>query len=154
MHRGEWLWFRLAPGRPVCDAIALAASDQRMNRGSRHHRARKLHEATRQALAEFLLVPIGIIVGFLLLAACTFVLDRSSAAWLMPIRTLLQAYVFADARATGELLGTIAAELITIASITISLLLIALQQSASALTHQVYDQFLRNWQKWVSTSRK
>lgn len=84
------MWFRLAPGRRVCDAFALAASDQRMNQGSRHHRARKLHEATRQALAEFLLVPIGIIiVGFLLLAACTFVLDRSSAAWLMPIRTLL-----------------------------------------------------------------
>ncbi len=117
-----------------------------MNHGSRHHRARKLREAMRQAFAEFLLVPIGIIVGFLLLGACTFVLDRSSAAWLTPMRTLLQAYVFADAKATGDLLGTIAAGLITITSITISLLLIALQQSASALTHQVYDQFLRNWQ--------
>ncbi|MGH8572142.1 MAG: hypothetical protein ACREX8_06150 [Gammaproteobacteria bacterium] len=68
-----------------------------MNQGSHHHRVRKLREAMRQALAEFLLVPIGIILGFLLLAACTFVLDRSGAAWLTPMRTLLQAYVFADA---------------------------------------------------------
>ena len=38
---------------------------------------------------------------------------------------------------------------ITITSITVSLLLIALQQSASALTHQVYDQFLRNVQNQI-----
>lgn len=103
----------------------------------------------RQAFAEFLLVPTGIIVGFLLLAAGTFVLDRRSAGWPVPIRTVLQTYGFADATATGDLLGTIAAGLITITSITVSLLLVALQQSASALTHQVYDQFLRNRQNQV-----
>ncbi len=107
--------------------------------------ARKTLEALHQAFAEFLLVPTAIIAAFLLLAAGTFALDHGNADWLGPLRRLLQAYVFADAEATGELLMAISAGLITITSITISVLLIALQQSSSALTHQVYDQFLRTW---------
>ena len=99
----------------------------------------------RRAFAEFLAVPTSIIAAFLALAAITFAIDREHATWAGPVRAWLRSYVFADAKATGDLLGTIAAGLITITSITISLLLIALQQSASALTHQVYDQFLRNW---------
>ena len=39
--------------------------------------------------------------------------------------------------------GTIATSLITVTSITFSLLLLAVQQGASALTNQVFDQFLR-----------
>lgn len=96
----------------------------------------------RQALAGIPARPHRYLVGFLLLAGGTFVLDQSSTAWVVPIRTLLQTYAFADATATGDLLGTIA--LIRITSITVSLLLVALQQSASAMTHQMYDQFLRN----------
>ncbi len=103
----------------------------------------------REAFAEFLLVPTCVIGAFLLLAAATFWLDHSDLAWLAPLRTHLQAYVFADEAATSDLLGTISAGLITITSITISMLLIALQQSASALTHQVYDQFLRTWHNQV-----
>lgn len=120
-----------------------------MSAGRRLHGARKMLVAVQRAFAEFLLVPTCFIAGFLALAAGTFVLDRSGAAWLAPLRTLLQLYVFTDSTATRDLLGTIAAGLITITSITISLLLIALQQSASTLTHQVYDQFLRNWQNQV-----
>ncbi len=111
--------------------------------------AGKLLDSARRAFSEFLLVPACIIAGFLVLAACTFMLDRGSAGSLMPIRDWLQAHVFADASATGELLGIVSAGLITLTSITISLLLIALQQSAGALTHQVYDQFLRTWHNQV-----
>ena len=111
----------------------------------RRSSARKSLDAWRVAFAEFLSVPALIIVGFLLLAYATFILDRSQADWLTPARLLLQAFVFADTAATASLLGTISAGLITITSITLSLLLISLQQSASALTHQVYDQFLRSW---------
>ena len=107
--------------------------------------ARKSLDAWRVAFAEFLSVPALIITGFVLLATATFVLDRSQADRLMPARQLLQAFVFADSAATACLLGTISAGLITITSITLSLLLISLQQSASALTHQVCDQFLRSW---------
>lgn len=111
--------------------------------------SRKSLDVWRVAFAEFLSVPALIIVGFVLLAYATFLLDRSQVGWLKPARLLLQAFVFADTAATASLLGTISAGLITITSITLSLLLISLQQSASALTHQVYDQFLRSWHNQV-----
>ena len=59
------------------------------------------------------------------------------------MRGILKTRVFADPKATSELLGTIAGGIITVTSIIISLLLVALQQSAASLTHQVLDQFLR-----------
>ena len=117
--------------------------------GRRHHPLRRRLRALRRAFAEFLFVPTLVIAGFLLLAAATFLVDRGEPAWIAPLRTFLETYVLADREATRDLLATIAAGLVTITSITISLLLIALQQSASALTHQVYDQFLRNWKNQV-----
>ncbi len=112
---------------------------------SRNRRALKRWDALRRAFAEFLLLPSLIIAGFLLLSMVTFALDRGDVQWLVPLRELMRSYVFADAAASGQLLATIAAGMITITSITVSLLLIALQQSAGSLTHQVYDQFLRTW---------
>jgi uncharacterized membrane protein len=107
---------------------------------------RKALIATRQAFREFLRLPLSLIVAFLLLAGLSFSLERREPAWLAPAREFLQAYMFSEVEAVRNVLGVVAAGVITITSITISLLLIALQQSASALTHQVYDQFLRNWQ--------
>jgi uncharacterized membrane protein len=97
----------------------------------------------RRAFDEFLLVPSCLIAAFLLLAALTYALDRGDFAGFEPGRRALQRYVFSDPEATADLLGVVAAALITVASLTVTLLLIALQQSASALTHQIYDQFLR-----------
>lgn len=99
--------------------------------------------AIRRAFAEFLLVPTCIIVGFLLLAAGTHALDRGYIQLLQPARDSLTKYVFADVAGTRDLLATIAGALITVTTLTTTLLLIALQQSASSLTSQVYDQFLR-----------
>ena len=45
--------------------------------------------------------------------------------------------------ATGNLLGVIAGGVITVTSITFSILLLAVQQSASSLTFEVLDQFLQ-----------
>ena len=120
-----------------------------MTRGTRHHPLRRWLRTLHRSFAEFLLVPTVVIAGFLLLATVTFAIDRGEPAWMAPWRTFLERHVLADREATRDLLATIAAGLITITSITISLLLIALQQSASALTHQVYDQFLRNWKNQV-----
>ena len=97
----------------------------------------------KRAFDEFLLVPTCVITGFLLLAGLTWALDQSQAAWLQPARALLEAYAFSDPDATADVLGTVAGALATITSITVTLLLIAQQQSASALTHQIYDQILR-----------
>jgi uncharacterized membrane protein len=97
----------------------------------------------RRAFEEFLTLPTAIIVAFLLLACGMYALDRARVAWLEPARALLQSLVFSSGKATSDLLGTIASGLITVTSITVSLLLVALQQSASSLTSGVFDQFLR-----------
>ena len=100
-------------------------------------------ETVRRALREFLALPILLVAGFLFLAAGVYAVDRGRVSWLEPTRAVLEARVFGDARATADLLGTIAAGVITVTSITFSLLLLALQQVAASLTAEVYDQFLR-----------
>jgi len=100
-------------------------------------------ETVRRALREFLALPILLVVGFLFLAAGAYAIDRGRVSWLDPTRAFLEARVFGDARATANLLGSIAAGVITVTSITFSLLLLALQQVAASLTAEVYDQFLR-----------
>ncbi|MEO6071123.1 MAG: DUF2254 family protein [Chitinophagaceae bacterium] len=100
-------------------------------------------DAIKRAFVEFLTLPSLIIIGFLLLALATYALDRSDLVWLLPARTLLKAHVFADAKATSDLLSAIAAGIISVTSLTITLLLIVVQQSAASMTAQVFDQFLR-----------
>lgn len=100
-------------------------------------------ETIRRAFAEFLAFPSLIIAGFLALAAGSYAVDNAKLSWLEPLRTGLREWVFAEPAATSDLLGVIAAGIITVTSITISLLLLALQQAAAELTSEVYDQFLR-----------
>jgi len=103
----------------------------------------ELWDDVRRAFAEFLTMPTCVIVFFLLLAAGSYAIDRTEIAAFQALRGILRRHVFADAKATSDLLGTIAGGIITVTSITISLLLVALQQSAGSLTPQVFDQFLR-----------
>lgn len=105
-----------------------------------------LAEEVRRAFNEFLALPTLIIIGFLSLAVATYAIDFGRAPWLESARRVLEARVLVDATATGDLLRTIAGGLITVTSITISLLLLALQQVASSLTAEVYDQFLHRRQ--------
>ena len=84
-----------------------------------------------------------IIVAFLALAFSTYLLDSLRIGFLLPFRDLLKSHVFANSEATSGLLEAIAAGIITLTSITISLLLVAVQQSAGSMTGQVFDQFLR-----------
>lgn len=104
---------------------------------------KRIGETIRRAFAEFLGVPSLIIVGFLLLAAGTTALDNAGGGLLAPLGTAMRLHFFRDGKATSDLLATIAGSIITVTSITFSLLLLAVQQAAGSLTHQVYDQFLR-----------
>jgi hypothetical protein len=78
-----------------------------------------------------------------MLAAAMYILDEvrivnegqtSEAKW---------GGLFSDAQTTHDFLGVIAGSIITVTSITLSLLLIAVQQGAAALTSLVFDQFWR-----------
>ncbi len=110
--------------------------------GSWWERAAK---AVRHALAEFLAVPIAVVAVFLLLAAGVYFIDAAfwSSKQTPPNWLHWLSDVFGDSTALSSLLSTIATSLITMTSITFSLLLVAVQQAASSLTNQVFDQFLR-----------
>lgn len=102
-----------------------------------------LRNGIRRAFAEFLTVPTLMVAGFLLLALALYALDRGKLDSLDPVRGFLTKYVFIDAETTSDLLAAIAAGIITVASITISLLLLAVQQGAGSMTSAVFDQFMR-----------
>lgn len=102
-----------------------------------------IRETLRRAITSFLAVPTAIIAAFVLLAIGAYGLDQSDPGWARPFSSFMEDHVFGDPESTATLLGTIATGVITITSITFSLLLLALQQSAGSLTHQVFDQFLR-----------
>lgn len=96
-----------------------------------------LLQAIRRAFAQFLTIPTIVIGAFLVLAGATYVLDR------IRIELGWPAFLVGSHDSAANLLGTIATSIITVTSITFSLLLVAVQQGAAALTSQVYDQFLR-----------
>ena len=100
-------------------------------------------EATRRAFAEFLTIPTIVIGGFLLLALATYFLDQAHNTPRLAISAPASGGLFSDPEAARGFLGVVAASIITVTSITFSLLLIAVQQGAAALTNLVFDQFLR-----------
>lgn len=99
----------------------------------------------RHAFATFLAVPTLVVAAFILLAIATYALDRGESGRLQPLREWLQSHIFTDPEAATQVLSTIAGGMITVTSITFSLLLVALQQSAGSMTHAVFDQFLRRY---------
>lgn len=113
---------------------------------SRRPRGSERWDDIRRAFVEFLWVPTCIIIALLLLALAARALDH--AAWdkstsARAFRTYLESHVFADAQATSDLLGVIAGGVITMTSLTITVLLIVVQQTAASMTSEVLDQFLR-----------
>ena len=100
-------------------------------------------EGLRLAFSEFLALPLAMTLGFLVLEGAVFFLDYSRPPAFEPFRSFVQEYLFQDAQTTVQVLQTLAQTVITVASITIPLLLVALQQAAAGLSSQVLDQFLR-----------
>lgn len=97
----------------------------------------------RQALREFLAIPLLLVLGFTALALVLPVVETLPVASVQDVRQFIAARILGDAAAVASLLSTVAGSLITVTSITLSILLLAVQQSAAALTAQVFDQYLR-----------
>lgn len=100
-------------------------------------------DGVRRAFREFLLIPTVTVSGFLLLAVAMHLLDQAKGGWFEPVRGALRDRLFIDSGTTSDLLAAIAAGIISVTSITISLLLLAVQQGAGSMTSAVFDQFLR-----------
>lgn len=99
--------------------------------------------SVKRAFREFLTLPTIILVVFILLSVCANTADHQHYEWLQELRKFMKKTIFHNGKATGDLLGTIASSIITVLSLTITLLLIVVQQTSSSLTTQVFDQFLR-----------
>lgn len=104
-------------------------------------------EGVKRAFDEFLLLSTCIIVGFFLLAIVSNALDKSEVTG--PVTAFMRKNIFADGKATSSLLAAIAAGIITVSSLTVTLLLLVVQQTAGSLTSQVFDQFLRSKQNQI-----
>src|SRR5580692_957361 len=108
----------------------MARLDVRRNALTQIHRIGLGHRKSPPSRSESRPKPKRNPIRFNLNARCS-----SQLRWLSD--------VFGDSTALNSLLSTIATSLITVTSITFSLLLVAVQQAASSLTNQVFDQFLR-----------
>jgi len=95
----------------------------------------------RLALREFAAVPLLIIGLFLMLAVASILIDHSHVGLLMAMRHGLEHFV--GQQAATNTLQAIATGLVTVTSITFSVLLLAVQQTASTLSPMVFDQFMR-----------
>ncbi len=97
----------------------------------------------RRAFDEFLALPTAIFVGAIVLAFITLSLDGAQMPELQSGKQFVLGYMFRTDQGTHDFLATLLAGLLTLISITFSILLLAVQQTASSLSNQVYDQFLR-----------
>jgi uncharacterized membrane protein len=102
-----------------------------------------MRDGALRAYREFLRTPTFMVTGFLVLALGMYLLDNQGTGWIDPLREPLKKRLFVDSRTTSDFLAAIAGGIISVTSITISLLLLAVQQSAGSLTSAVLDQFLR-----------
>lgn len=94
-----------------------------------------------RALKEFALVPVLVILALLALAAVSILGDQAHGAFFQHLRTALGHFI--GAKSASSTLGAIATGLVTVTSITFSVLLLAVQQTATSLSPVVFDQFVR-----------
>ena len=97
----------------------------------------------RRAFDEFMALPTAIFFGAIVLAFVTLTLDGTKTPELETGKQFILRYMFRTEQGTHDFLATLLAGLLTLISITFSILLLAIQQAASSLSNQVYDQFLR-----------
>lgn len=97
----------------------------------------------RRSLREFIGLPLLVVAAFLGLFTLIYLLDDALWDYSGPPPIPWLAHLLGDTAAIASLLGTVASGMITVTSITFSLLLIAVQQTASTLSTHVYDQFIQ-----------
>lgn len=103
---------------------------------------RRLLNAVKRSFRQFLALPLATVFSFVGLNAVVYLADRSWCGEQAPTGFHWLGDLLGDSAALGGLLTTVASSIITVTSITFSLLLIAVQQGAAALTAQVTDQFM------------
>jgi len=96
----------------------------------------------RRTATEFAAVPLLVILGFCALAAVSIIADQTNSVGVLNTARVAAGHVVGK-QAASTALQAIATGLVTVASITFSVLLLAVQQTASSLSPVVLDQFIR-----------
>src|SRR5579875_1042141 len=125
---------RAEPPRLRRRSVRKAAQDPLKDSGSLHGRG-----PFRRGVAEFLRLPLCMIVAFVVAALGVSLLDRITGPG--SLRSAVSAVVPGDA--ADGVIQAAATSLLTVTSITFSVLLVAVQQTSSSLTAVIFDQFLR-----------
>lgn len=113
-------------------AIVTSKKADRSGRGHRIGRT----------LRDMAVVPTIVIVAFAVLAAISIVADQTNAVPLLNTIRSAMAHVIGP-KAASAALQAVATGLVTVTSITFSVLLLAVQQTASSLSPVVFNQFLQ-----------
>ncbi|GAA4070563.1 DUF2254 family protein [Nonomuraea soli] len=95
----------------------------------------------RLPITEFLLTPLAMVLGFVALAAVATLVDFWSTAWPEHVRDWL-ARLFPHENLL-RMLGVIATGLVTVTTLTLSALLVAISHTSTTVAPVVFDQFLR-----------
>jgi uncharacterized membrane protein len=103
----------------------------------------ELVASVRLAFGEFLITALLVVVGVIAVGAAAYALDRARLGVLDALRSGLSQLVFPDGDTTSQILQMLSQTVVTVTAIVFSLLLVAVQQTASGLSSQVIDQFLR-----------
>lgn len=94
-----------------------------------------------RAMREFALVPLLVVAALIALAAISIFADQVHGSLLTSLRESLGHYI--GKQSASDILSAVATGLVTVTSITFSVLLLAVQQTASTLSPVVFDQFVR-----------
>lgn len=117
--------------------------DTKIDKGSKTGKFEpSILESVYLALVEFLWIPALMITVSILVAGVTFRFDHNDPSWISAVRGFLGDYLFQEASTTHDFLGIMVGGLMTVVSITISMLLVVLQQSSTNHGTLVFDQFL------------
>jgi uncharacterized membrane protein len=103
---------------------------------------RPSQEGLRRRVAGVAVVPLLVILGFLVLAAIAVIADQTETVPALNAVRDAVGHLIGPKAATSTL-QAVATGLVTVTSITFSVLLLAVQQTASNLSPVVFDQFLQ-----------
>jgi uncharacterized membrane protein len=109
---------------------------------SSHAVRRNRRAAWRRAFTDFAAVPLLVLLAFAVLALVSTMADQTHSVGLLNQARAAAGHIVGR-QASSTALQAIATGLVTVTSITFSVLLLAVQQTASSLSPVVFDQFIR-----------
>jgi uncharacterized membrane protein len=91
---------------------------------------------------EFMGIPFSILLIFTIIGVIIYILERQDPSWVQTARDVVSSHMFGTPGGTMNFLGFIGGALISLTSLTVTILLLMLQQMAANMGNLIYDQFL------------